>query len=77
MPTWLIVITAALVLVGASVLAMAVGVIFRRPCLRGSCGGPALQDAQGNRLGCETCPNRGKHGVRDATKDGNQHGGPP
>lgn len=81
MPTWLIVITAALVLVGASVLAMAVGVIFRRPCLRGSCGGPALQDVQGNRLSCETCPNRGKHGGEDAAKDGkqydNQRGGPP
>jgi len=40
------------------VLAMAVGVIFRRPCLRGSCGGPAAASAKGERLSCATCPNR-------------------
>ena len=37
----------ALVLIGGGVLAMAVGVIFRRPCLRGSCGGPAVANANG------------------------------
>ncbi len=30
----------ALALIGAGALATAIGVIFRRPCLRGSCGGP-------------------------------------
>ena len=35
---WLLVL-AALLGVGASVAAMAVGVMMRRPCLRGSCGG--------------------------------------
>ncbi len=39
-------------------LAMAVGVIFRRPCLRGSCGGPEVLDAAGESLTCATCPNR-------------------
>lgn len=39
-------------------LAMAIGVIFRRPCLRGSCGGQAAATAQGERLSCATCPNR-------------------
>jgi hypothetical protein len=37
---------------------MAVGVMFRRPCLRGSCGGPEVRDASGERLSCATCPNR-------------------
>ncbi len=39
-------------------LAMAVGVIFRRPCLRGSCGGPEVLAADGEPLSCATCPNR-------------------
>ena len=47
-----------LVAVGAGVLAMAVGVIFRRPCLRGSCGGPELRTADGEPISCADCPNR-------------------
>ena len=56
--TLLTVFLLAAVLIGAGVLAMAVGVIFRRPCLRGSCGGPAAANAEGERLSCATCPNR-------------------
>jgi hypothetical protein len=56
--TLLTVFLLALVLIGGGVLAMAVGVIFRRPCLRGSCGGPAATTAKGERLSCATCPNR-------------------
>ena len=41
-----------------AVLFMAVGVIFRRPCLRGSCGGPEVLGAGGEPLTCATCPNR-------------------
>ena len=41
-------------------LAMAIGVILRRPCLRGSCGGPEVLDASGEPLTCATCPNRKK-----------------
>jgi hypothetical protein len=37
---------------------MAIGVMFRRPCLRGSCGGPALRTAGGEKISCATCPNR-------------------
>lgn len=48
----------ALVLIGAAVAAMAIGVIFRRPCLRGSCGGPAVIGKDGERLSCASCPNR-------------------
>lgn len=48
----------ALALFAVGMLAMAIGVIFRRPCLRGSCGGPELKTVGGERLSCETCPNR-------------------
>ena len=63
MPTWLIVIAAAIVLVGAAVTAMAIGVIFKRPCLRGSCGGNEVRDAKGDSLSCSTCPNRARNGA--------------
>lgn len=39
-------------------LIMAIGVIMRRPCLRGSCGGPEVLGADGEPLTCATCPNR-------------------
>jgi len=58
----------ALVGIGAGVLAMAIGVMFKRPCLRGSCGGPAVTAPGGERLSCATCPNR----RRDAA-DGDAH----
>lgn len=54
LPVFLVV----LVLLGLGVLGMAVGVIFKRPCLRGSCGGPALHSAGGEKISCATCPNR-------------------
>jgi hypothetical protein len=44
-----------------AMLIMSVGVIFKRPCLRGSCGGPEVLDASGEPLSCATCPNRDKH----------------
>lgn len=63
---WLAVAIASLVLIGAAVAAMAIGVMFRRPCLRGSCGGRELRDASGQRLSCATCPNRTKRAAIDA-----------
>jgi len=48
----------ALAAIGIAVAAMAIGVMFKRPCLRGSCGGPALHAADGTKLSCRTCPNR-------------------
>ncbi len=39
-------------------LIMAIGVIMRRPCLRGSCGGPDVLGPGGESLTCATCPNR-------------------
>ena len=56
--TFWVVALAAVVGVGLSVAAMAVGVMLRRPCLRGSCGGPAVHGPKGERLSCATCPNR-------------------
>jgi hypothetical protein len=49
-----------LALFAVAMLVMAVGVIFRRPCLRGSCGGPEILDGSGEPLTCATCPNREK-----------------
>lgn len=57
-----------LALLGLGVLGMAVGVIFKRPCLRGSCGGPALHTASGEKISCATCPNR-KRGEAGAEAD--------
>jgi hypothetical protein len=56
---WLV-FALALVLIAIGVAAMAIGVMFRRPCLRGSCGGPAVVAPDGQKLSCETCPNRQK-----------------
>jgi hypothetical protein len=50
----------AAVLIGVAVLAMAVGVLFKRPCLRGSCGGPAVIGPDGEKISCSGCPNRNK-----------------
>ncbi len=44
--------------VGLAMLVMAVGVIFKRPCLRGSCGGADVLDSSGEPLSCATCPKR-------------------
>jgi len=57
-----------LTLFAVAMLIMAVGVIFRRPCLRGSCGGPEILDGSGEPLTCATCPNRKKR--REEPADG-------
>ncbi len=59
----------ALAAIGIAVAAMAVGVMFKRPCLRGSCGGPAALAPDGTRLSCETCPNR-RHRTAGAPESG-------
>jgi len=56
--TLLPVFLAALVIIGIAVAAMAIGVMMKRPCLRGSCGGPAVVGPGGEKLSCATCPNR-------------------
>jgi hypothetical protein len=69
--TLLVVLVASLVLIGASVAAMAIGVMFRRPCLRGSCGGPEVRTAGGEKISCATCPNR-KRRAAAAEDDGDE-----
>jgi hypothetical protein len=56
----------SIVLVGAIMLAMAVGTLFsRNKCLRGSCGGLSSDlDARG--VSCDTCPLRAKSETRES-----------
>jgi hypothetical protein len=56
--TFLPVLLLALAAIGIAIAAMAIGVILKRPCLRGSCGGAAVVGPDGAKLSCETCPNR-------------------
>ena len=44
--------------IAAAMLVMAIGVIFSRRCLRGSCGGPDVVGPDGESLRCVTCPHR-------------------
>lgn len=60
MPLFVSVFALAVVVIGLVVAAMAVGVMFKRPCLRGSCGGTPVLDTNGQKLSCATCPNRGR-----------------
>lgn len=54
-----VVFTAAVVLLGAAVAAMALGSRLTGRCLRGSCGGPAVVGPDGKEIeGCANCPNR-------------------
>lgn len=53
-----VVFALAALLIGGAIAAMAVGVMFRRPCLRGSCGGAAVVGPDGEKLSCADCPNR-------------------
>jgi hypothetical protein len=58
----LFLITAALI--ALIMLAMAVGVLFKNRCLRGSCGGLEVLDPNGDPVSCAACPNRTKSGER-------------
>src|SRR5690606_3081428 len=51
-------LTLTILVIGALMAAMAVGVIFKNKSLRGSCGGPDIVDCDGESLACGTCPNR-------------------
>ena len=44
--------------IAAAMLSMAAGLLLSGRCLRGSCGGPDVLDANGESLKCVTCPNR-------------------
>jgi len=45
-------------LIAGVMLIMAVGLLFKYPCLRGSCGGPDVTDSEGRPLRCDACPRR-------------------
>ena len=44
---------------------MAVGVMVNGRCLRGSCGGVDVLDAEGESLACAACPKRRGSSARD------------
>jgi hypothetical protein len=58
MSTFWVVFALVVVLLGLGIAGMAIGVMFRRPCLRGSCGGPQAIGPGGEKISCATCPNR-------------------
>ena len=66
----------ALLAIGIAVAAMAVGVIFKRPCLRGSCGGTAVLAPNGDKLSCATCPNRKRRALQAQPAQPAQPGSP-
>jgi hypothetical protein len=55
--TFLPILAVTLVLIGAAVIALAIGPLFGRRCIRGSCGGAAGAHDD-DRIACEGCPNR-------------------
>ena len=44
--------------IGVAMLFMAVGIIFKYPCLRGSCSDFEIMDQHGQALSCVACPRR-------------------
>lgn len=48
----------AIGIIALAMLVMAVGVIFKNRCLRGSCGGVGVRGPAGEFLTCDTCPRR-------------------
>ena len=45
-------------IIGIAMLIMGIGLALTGRCLRGSCGGPQVLDADGQALTCAACPNR-------------------
>jgi hypothetical protein len=45
------------VFIALAVGAMAAGSRMTGRCLRGSCGGPQVHDAEGRKIACVGCPN--------------------
>ncbi len=56
--TTLAVLAVTLALFGLALAGLGIGVMAGRRCLRGSCGGPEVLGPSGERLSCDTCPNR-------------------
>jgi len=60
------VLLVVIAVIGVALAAMSVGVMFKRPCLRGSCGGAALRGPDGESLSCANCPRRRAGSERSA-----------
>jgi hypothetical protein len=52
------VVLLAAAFIGTAMAIMAIGLLSKNRCLRGSCGGPDVLDAQGESLRCGACPRR-------------------
>ncbi len=57
----MVIVVLTIIIVAIAMAFMAVGVIFRGRCLRGSCGGGPLEGPDGEDLTCATCPRRKEH----------------
>lgn len=54
----LITVILTIVVIAAVMLGLAIGVMFRGRCLRGTCGGEGVIGPNGEVLTCDTCPRR-------------------
>ena len=52
--------------VAIAMAVMAIGLLSKNRCLRGSCGGPDVLDAQGESLRCGACPRDKESGRAEA-----------
>ena len=57
------VVLLAIAFVGVAMGIMAIGLLSKNRCLRGSCGGPDVLDAQRDSLRCGACPRRDEEAV--------------
>ncbi len=48
----------SIVVIATVMLGLAIGVMFRGRCLRGTCGGEGVIGPNGEILTCDTCPRR-------------------
>jgi len=62
-------VTLTILAIGMLMAAMAIGVIFTRKSLRGSCGGADVVDCDGESLSCGACPNKAEHQARKAKQN--------
>lgn len=60
----------ALVAFGLALIGMAIGVLFGKSCLRGTCGGSGAQLDGATPGGCEHCPSCAGHAVRKTSGNG-------
>ena len=66
-----LVIFIAFLMFAAVAAAMAIGLIFRGKCIRGSCGGEAILGSDGELLNCDACPVRkDRAGIAHETSQG-------